>query len=48
MNGKMMMAIMKAELFKSFGDHQVVFHALLQMIRLMVEGVTPYFWASWS
>ena len=33
---------------KSSGGHQDAFHALLQMIRLMVEGVTPYFRASCS
>ena len=38
----------KGRVLEDFSDHQVVFHALLQMIRLMVEGVTPYFLASWS
>ena len=33
---------------KGSGGHQDAFQALLQMIRLMVEGVTPYFSASWS
>ena len=36
------------EWLKGSGGHQDAFHALLQMIRLMVEGVTPYFWASCS
>ena len=33
---------------KGSGGHQDAFHALPQMTRLMVEGVTPYFWASCS
>ena len=33
---------------KSFCGHQDAFQALLQIMRLMVEGVTPYFWASCS
>ena len=34
--------------FKVSGGHQDAFHALPQMTWLTVEGVTPYFWASWS
>ena len=36
---------------RDFNDsvaHHDAFQALLQIMRLMVEGVTPYFWASWS
>ena len=38
----------EGRVFKDFVCHQGVFQALLQIMRLMVEGVTPYFWASWS
>jgi len=36
----------KQEGLDGSGDHQDAFHALLRMIRLMAEGVTPYFWAT--
>lgn len=38
----------KQEGLKRSGGHQDAFHALPQMTRLMVEGVTPYFWESCS